>query len=267
MSNLNSGQTPASGRKPTSERSSSPSTPPSSQARNPPLTWTGVVHLKRSSQPCISCTQVYLLSLLAAFVAMLGKQWLNRYRRHTGGSTIERCGDRQRKFVGLEKWLFIERLPVMLQIALVLLACCLSRYTWSINKSAARLVVGSTVLGFIFYVEVMIGVISSYECPFQTPVSITLRYLRHGKTTRRLLANASLVNIISLTQRNARRFLARLSPRSTASLVYHAWTDAHHGLVFTFHRAHNTIRRSSSWEFSPSHILSGVQHAATRLGH
>jgi len=35
-----------------------------------------------------------LMSLLAAFVAMLGKQWLNRYRRHTGRSIFERCGDR-----------------------------------------------------------------------------------------------------------------------------------------------------------------------------
>jgi len=29
-----------------------------------------------------------LMSLLAAFVAMLGKQWLNRYLRHAGGSVI-----------------------------------------------------------------------------------------------------------------------------------------------------------------------------------
>ena len=35
-----------------------------------------------------------LISLLVAFVAMFGKQWLNRYLRHTGGSMIERRGDR-----------------------------------------------------------------------------------------------------------------------------------------------------------------------------
>jgi hypothetical protein len=65
-----------------------------------------------------------LISLLAAFVAMLGKQWLSRYLRHAGGSMIERCGDRQRKFDGLEKWPFrfcMESLPIMLQIALLLL--------------------------------------------------------------------------------------------------------------------------------------------------
>ena len=54
-----------------------------------------------------------LISLLAAFIAMLGKQWLNRYLRHSGGSMIERCGDRQRKCDGLKKWplrFFIESL-------------------------------------------------------------------------------------------------------------------------------------------------------------
>ena len=64
------------------------------------------------------------MSLLAAFVAMLGKQWLNRYLRRAGGSMIERCGDRQRKCDGLQIWLFrlfVESLPVMLQIALLLL--------------------------------------------------------------------------------------------------------------------------------------------------
>ena len=44
---------------------------------------------------------------------------------------IERCGDRQRKFNGLKRWpfrVFIESLPIMLQIALFLLTCGLSRH-------------------------------------------------------------------------------------------------------------------------------------------
>jgi len=78
--------------------------------------------------------------MLAAFVAMLGKQWLNRYMKNSGGSMIERCGDRQRKCDGLEKWplhFFVESLPVMLQAALLLLACGLCRHMWSINPSVA----------------------------------------------------------------------------------------------------------------------------------
>jgi len=124
-----------------------------------------------------------LISLLAAFVAMLGKQWLNRYLRHAGGSMIERCGDRQRKCDGLQKWpfhLFIESLPVMLQMALLLLACGLCRHMWSINSSVAYILIVLTALGLLFYVIIVIAGTSSYKCPFQTPASGTLRSLWEG---------------------------------------------------------------------------------------
>jgi len=121
-----------------------------------------------------------IISLLAAFVAMLGKQWLNRYLRNSGGSMIERCGDRQRKFNGLEKWplhFFVESLPVMLQAALLLLACGLCRHTWTINASVAYTLISLTGLGVGFYVAIVIAGMSSYACPFQTPASAALRDL------------------------------------------------------------------------------------------
>jgi len=119
-----------------------------------------------------------LISLLAAFVAMLGKQWLNRYLRNSGGSMIERCGDRQRKCDGLEKWPlrpFVESLPVMLQVALLLLACGLCRHMWSISTPVAYILATLTGLGLVFYLAIVIAGMSSYVCPFQTPASIALR--------------------------------------------------------------------------------------------
>jgi hypothetical protein len=124
-----------------------------------------------------------LISLLAAFVAMLGKQWLNRYLRNSGGSMIERCGDRQRKCDGLEKWplhLFVESLPVMLQVALFLLACGLCRHMWSINTSVAWVLISLTGLGVLFYVAIVIAGMSSYACPFQTPVSSLFAVMEEG---------------------------------------------------------------------------------------
>ena len=119
-----------------------------------------------------------LLSLLAAFVAMLGKQWVNRYLEHKGGSTIERSGDRQRKFDGLKRWPFhfiIESLPVMLQIALLFLAGGLCRYMMTINIPVACTLIILTGLGGLFYVVVVIVGVYSYDCPFQTPASALLR--------------------------------------------------------------------------------------------
>jgi hypothetical protein len=119
-----------------------------------------------------------MISLLAAFVAMLGKQWLNRYLRNSGGSMIERCGDRQRKCDGLEKWplhSFVKSLPMMLQAALLLLACGLCRHMWSINTPVARTLISLTGLGVMFFIGIVIAGMSSYACPFQTPVSGALR--------------------------------------------------------------------------------------------
>ena len=190
------------------------------------------------------------MSLLAAFVAMLGKQWLNRFLQHTGGSMVERCGDRQRKFDGLEKWpfrLFIESLPVMLQIALLLLTCGLSRYMWSVNTSVARVVISFTVLGFLFYIGIVVAGMSSYECPFQTPASTTLQSIRDSRTTQKLLSNLSL-------------------PNPTSS-IYATWMDARRGLVSASRSAYDIVRHPLSWEFSLSHILSGIRHAATKVGY
>jgi len=121
-----------------------------------------------------------IISMLAALIAMLGKQWLNRYLKNSGGSMIERCGDRQRKCDGLEKWplhFFIQSLPVMLQVALLLLACGLCRHMWTINMSVAFTLISLTSLGVVFYVVIVIAGVSSYACPFQTPTSVALRGL------------------------------------------------------------------------------------------
>ena len=190
------------------------------------------------------------MSLLAAFVAMLGKQWLNRYLRHAGGSMVERCGDRQRKFDGLERWPFrnfIESLPIMLQIALLLLTCGLSRYVWSVNTSVARVVISFTVLGVLFYIAIVVAGTWSYECPFQTPASIALRYLRDSGTTQKLLASLSPLNVISV--------------------IYTAWMNNRLGLVLASRRIRDVTWHLLSWEIPLSRIVSGVHSTATKIGH
>jgi hypothetical protein len=123
-------------------------------------------------------------SILTAFIAMLGKGWVSRYLRHSGGSRIERCGDRQRKFDGLGKWPFavvINSLPVMLQTAVLLFGCGLSRYLWSVDTSVAWVVISFTTLGVLSYLAILAAGTSSYECPFQTPASVLLRRLGGGE--------------------------------------------------------------------------------------
>jgi len=154
-------------------------------------------------------------SLFAAFLAMLGKQWVNRYLRNRGGSAADKSCDRQRKLDGFEKWHFhlaIESLPVMLQLALLLLGCALSRYLWMISRTVAGVIAAVTLFGVTLYIFLTFAATLHYNCPYQTPPSIfsraLIRYLVHGNDTfarslRSLMA--SLPSIMDL-----KRFLRRL---------------------------------------------------------
>ena len=125
-------------------------------------------------------------SLFAAFLAMLGKQWLNRYdSTDIRGTEIERAQSRQRKINGIIAWYFhyvMESLPLMLQGALLLLGCALSRYLWEVNITVASVVLGITLFGIALYLFIVIAGAAFKTCPYQTPgASIfrpILRYVR-----------------------------------------------------------------------------------------
>ena len=119
-------------------------------------------------------------SLFAAFVAMLGKQWVNHYVRNCGGSTEEKSWDRQSKLDGMERWNFhivMEGPPAMLQIALALLGCGLSLYLWSINRAVAGIVMAVTLFGFSFYAFLTLASTFVYNCPYKTPPSLAMQSL------------------------------------------------------------------------------------------
>ena len=120
-------------------------------------------------------------SLFSAFLAMLGKQWLNRYdSSDMRGSAIERSQNRQRKMDGIVAWYFdhvMESLPLMLQAALLLLGCALSRYLWGTNIIIASVVIGVTSFGIIFYLFIVIAGTVSEDCPYQTPAAHIFRHI------------------------------------------------------------------------------------------
>jgi len=89
------------------------------------LQWPGPPHAIIQVQAILYASLA--ASLFSAFLAMLGKQWLNRYASvDMRGSAIERSQNRQRKLDGTVTWYFdhiMELLPLMLQFALLLLGC------------------------------------------------------------------------------------------------------------------------------------------------
>ena len=146
----------------------------------PPLPqWTGaprtMIHVQAMLYASLAA------SLFSAFLAMLGKQWLNRYVS-TGmrGTGIERSWDRQRKLDGIIAWYFdhvMESLSVMLQIALLLLGCALSLYLWGIDVTIACVIIAVTALGVISYIFAVVAGTASTSCPYQTPGARILRYV------------------------------------------------------------------------------------------
>ena len=116
-------------------------------------------------------------SLLAAFLAMLGKQWINQYVRGRGSSREAKSRGRQLKFDGLKKWRFylaIEILPVMLQLGLLLLGSALSLYLWNISRTVAGVIIAFMLLGVTSYLSLTLVAILYDHCPYQTPLSIII---------------------------------------------------------------------------------------------
>ena len=112
---------------------------------------------------------------------MLGKQWLNRYASiDMRGSAIERNQNRQRKLDGIVTWYFdhvMESLPLMLQLALLLLGCALSLYLWGIDTTVALVVLGVTSFGVASYIFFVLAGTASASCPYQTPGAQILRHI------------------------------------------------------------------------------------------
>ena len=172
-------------------------------------TWTG-------PPPEITTVQSLLYaspatSLFAAFLAMLGKQWVNRYLRNHGGSAAEKSRDRQRKLDGFKKWYFypaIESLLVMLQLALLLLGCALSLYLWTISRTAAGVILAFTLLGLTSYVFLALAATLYYDCPYQTPPSILtraiIRCLKHSNAAAAQSLRSLIASLPSI------KYLARI---------------------------------------------------------
>ncbi|KAF7352441.1 hypothetical protein MVEN_01208700 [Mycena venus] len=114
-------------------------------------------------------------TLLAALLAVLGKQWLLYYLAAGERGTLEARGlERQRKFDGLRRWKFeavMQMFPLLLQIGLFLFSASLSTYLWTVHISLAVLAIFFTSFGFIIYTALLISAVAAPDSPYQTPLA------------------------------------------------------------------------------------------------
>ena len=172
--------------------------------------WTGPPHMIVDVQAILFASLA--ASLFSAFLAMLGKQWLNRYTSaDMRGSAIERSQNRQQKLDGIVTWYFdhvMQSLPLMLQAALLLLGCALCRYLWEINTTVASVVIGVTSFGVLFYLFIIVAGAASVSCPYQTPGAHILRRILSQvpnvfSTLRSVFSNSFTKSLCRITLNDA----------------------------------------------------------------
>ena len=155
-----------------------------------------------TSDPKASTVQVQSIlfsslasALLAAFLAMLGKQWLNL---HVEGSLIDRSRHRELKMRGMITWRFkliMECLPLVMQLSLLLLGYALARYMSDLSRTVSAAIASFTILGLLLYLVIVFAATVWKTCPFQTPASLLLRHIltlmgqkKRGRDSRDRLA-------------------------------------------------------------------------------
>ncbi|KAJ7608338.1 hypothetical protein FB45DRAFT_946466 [Roridomyces roridus] len=115
------------------------------------------------------------VTLLAALLAFLGKQWIMHFQAAGSRGTAEHRGlDRQFKLDGLKKWKFdtvLQLFPLLLQLALLLFATALSIYLWKINLAIAIITASLTTTGFVAYFLLQGSSLIFHDSPFQSPLT------------------------------------------------------------------------------------------------
>lgn len=126
------------------------------------------------------------LSLSAALVAILCKQWVREFERHSNQSHRQYIGIRQMKLEGFEGWgvaSIVMAIPLLLQSALGLFALGLIELLWNLHSSVALVVLVPTAAALLFYAltSLLPGLQVMYirirpsstlpQCPFKSPQS------------------------------------------------------------------------------------------------
>jgi len=119
-------------------------------------------------------------SLLAAFGAVLSKQWLGHYKssRFGHGTQEERCLRRQLQLAGMDEWHFhfiLDVLPMLLQLSLLFFAIALAGNIYSQQQILGLIIMLATAFGLLFYLWTSVIGLRHHTAPFQDGLTKSLR--------------------------------------------------------------------------------------------
>ncbi|KAG9076675.1 hypothetical protein FRC06_009371, partial [Ceratobasidium sp. 370] len=118
------------------------------------------------------------LSLAAALVAMLAKEWLTAFTASRPRPALAHALLHQERLQGLVRWRalhLVDFLPTMLHLSLLLFFLGLAVYLWILDSGIAIAEVIIAGLTLLFYIATAVSGALSQSCPFVTQIS---KYLR-----------------------------------------------------------------------------------------
>ncbi|TRM61244.1 hypothetical protein BD626DRAFT_584611 [Schizophyllum amplum] len=124
------------------------------------------------------------LSLSAALMAVLIKQWLQAYSGHVSGTPRHQALVRQFRLIGIERWnvpLIVGLLPMLLHLSLMLFFIGLALYIMTFDTAIAGVVIAIAIAVYSLYFAANILPMVDCQCPYRTPLSqygfIAFRYI------------------------------------------------------------------------------------------
>ncbi|KAL1677194.1 hypothetical protein EV122DRAFT_279317 [Schizophyllum commune] len=124
------------------------------------------------------------LSMSAALIAVLVKQWLLAYNSNVSGTPKHQALARQFRLIGVERWnvpLIVGLLPMLLHVSLLLFFVGLALYVFTLDSAIAWVVVALAVTVYALYLLANVLPMLDSQCPYKTPLSqygyIVLRHL------------------------------------------------------------------------------------------
>ncbi|KAI4518004.1 hypothetical protein K525DRAFT_250859 [Schizophyllum commune Loenen D] len=154
------------------------------------------------------------LSLSAALMSVLIKQWLQAYSSNVSGTPRNQALVRQFRLVGIERWnvpLIVGLLPMLLHISLLLFFVGLSLYVFTFDTVIASIIAGLAISVYSLYFAANILPMLDPQCPYKTPVS------QYGYAALQALVAAACELLRHSARRDVPNVLPSASRRTGAS--------------------------------------------------
>ncbi|KAG9039673.1 hypothetical protein FS837_000941 [Tulasnella sp. UAMH 9824] len=121
------------------------------------------------------------LALLAAFLAVLGQQWLVYYRKRSGGGADAQRWEQLRRYLGAKRWrleaILDDILPSLLQLGLVIFCIAFALYLRTLSPWVCYAVAIPMGLALACILFLAISAAVDLWCPFKSPLSRALQLI------------------------------------------------------------------------------------------